>query len=174
MFSHFHLLDNVSEFFPDYLPLLPPLVGILFVSEFSQDLLVHPRMPPGTVVFDLCCVGMHHPWAWRRWSLNTSQLSWAPLPSRSLSHRTLPNKSLKKTKTKVVICALLAVLRTLFTLSAPLFRFFCAWQLFLQALCSQALTFSVPWSFSKSTFLTPFFFHFFCVLCVSSHSHSLS
>lgn len=60
MFSHFHLLDNVSEFFPDYLSLLPPLVGILFVSEFSQDLLVHPRMPPGTVVFDLCCVGMHH------------------------------------------------------------------------------------------------------------------
>lgn len=59
MLSHFHLLDSVSEFFPSYLSLLPPFLGILFVSDFGQDLLVHSCIPPGTVVFDFCLIGMH-------------------------------------------------------------------------------------------------------------------
>ena len=39
-------------------------------------------------------------WAWRRWSQNTDQLSWAPLPSRALSH-----VAAKQFPEKVKICS---------------------------------------------------------------------
>ena len=34
--------DNVSVFFSGYLSLLPPSLGLLFVFEFGEELLVHP------------------------------------------------------------------------------------------------------------------------------------
>lgn len=165
MLSCFHLLGSVSEFLAGYLSLLPPFLGILFVSEFGQDLLVHSCMPPGTVVSDFCFVGMHDSWTWRRWSLNISQLFWVPLPSWALSHRTLLHKSLKMTKTKVVICALLAVWRTLFTLSAPLLSLLCLTAFSLRSLFPSSHFFTSLISFSKSTFLTPFFLFLLCPLC---------
>lgn len=36
--------------------------------------------------------------AWRKLSINSNQLSWAPLASRAISHRTLPGRSLKTPK----------------------------------------------------------------------------
>ena len=43
-------------------------------------------------------VGMVFLWVWRRWPLNINQFSWALLPSRALSHRTLPSRSTKRPK----------------------------------------------------------------------------
>ena len=63
---------------------------------------------------------MHCCWAWRRWSLNINHLSWAPLPSRALSHGTLPSRSLKRPKSALpnsrvvsLLCTLLPALRIL-------------------------------------------------------------
>ena len=47
-------------------------------------------------------LGMYCFWAWSRWSLNTDQLSWAPLPSRALSHITLSNSSLTRSKSALL------------------------------------------------------------------------
>ena len=38
--------DSFSVFFPGYLTLVPPSVGLVFVLEFIQRLLVHPCRPP--------------------------------------------------------------------------------------------------------------------------------
>ena len=52
--------------------------------------------------------------------MNINKLSWAPLPSRALSHGTLPSRSLKRPKSALLksrvvslLCALLAALRIL-------------------------------------------------------------
>lgn len=37
--------------------------------------------------------GIHHSWAWRRWSLNRNQILWTPLLCSALVHCTLPNRS---------------------------------------------------------------------------------
>ena len=39
--------DSTSVFLPGYLSLLPPSVCFLFVFEFGQERLVHPRSPLG-------------------------------------------------------------------------------------------------------------------------------
>ena len=38
---------------------------------------------------------MHQSWAWRKWCLNSNQLSWTFLPSRVLNHGIPPSRSLK-------------------------------------------------------------------------------
>jgi len=53
-------------------------------------------------------------WAWRRWSLNTDQLPWAPLPSSALSHVTLASSSLKRSKSALWKSRVASLLCTLF------------------------------------------------------------
>ena len=59
-------------------------------------------------------------WAWRRWFLNTNQVSRAPLPFRALSYVTLPSNSLKssmaallKSRVASLLCTLLDTPRIL-------------------------------------------------------------
>lgn len=40
--------DTVTVFLPAYLPLLPPSECFLFVTEFGEELLVHPHSPSDT------------------------------------------------------------------------------------------------------------------------------
>lgn len=71
----------VKVYIPPRLPVTPSLL-CLSLSRIS--LLIHTTL----LVFlpDFLFTGMHHCWAWRRWSLNINQLSGAALPSRALSH----------------------------------------------------------------------------------------
>lgn len=57
--------------------------------------------------------GMHYSWAWRWWPWNTNQLSWVPLPFRTLSHGTPPSRSLRRAKSallKLKVVGLLCIL----------------------------------------------------------------
>lgn len=71
--------DILPVFLLGYLCLLLPFALCLSMSS----LFIHAGLAFLPVFL---FVGMHCPSAWRRWSLNISEFSWAFLPSRDLSH----------------------------------------------------------------------------------------
>ena len=104
--------------------LLLPLVCFIFMFKFSQELLVHPWRPPDTFAW-LPAHWLSHSWAWRTWLLKTNQIYQYILFSGTVSHMSLPSRSLNRPKSvllksRVAIqqFALLPPLRTLnFTIS---------------------------------------------------------
>ena len=62
---------------------------------------------------DFLFVGMPCSWAWRRWSLNMSHISWAPLPFRALSNGTLLSRSLKGLESALLKSRVVSLLHTL-------------------------------------------------------------
>lgn len=86
-----------SVFLLGHLSLLSPLVYLLLSVSFTwiplfiqADLLIF--LP------DFLFIRMDRSATWRRWSLKTNQLSWTALCFRSLSHRTISNRSMKRPK----------------------------------------------------------------------------
>ena len=74
-------------------------------------------LPP---LLDFLLRGMHWSWAWRKWCLNSNQLSWTPLLSRALTRGIPPSRSLKrpkltllKSKIMILLTALLLLCRIL-------------------------------------------------------------
>ena len=49
-------------------------------------------------------------WAWKRWSSNINHLSWASLPSRPLSHESLPSRSLRRAKSALLKSSVVSLL----------------------------------------------------------------
>lgn len=94
---------------------LQSFVFFLFVFEFCQEQLVHPRRPSNIFAcFLLIEIGCF--WVWRWWPLNINQLSWATVPSRALSYGTLPSKTLKRPKSALLKFGIVILLFTLFPL----------------------------------------------------------
>lgn len=62
---------------------------------------------------DFAFVVMELSWAWRRWSLNIQEVSWALLPSSTLAHKTLLRRSLKMWKSVLLNSRTLSLLFSL-------------------------------------------------------------
>lgn len=92
-------------------PCFHPLqASFLCLNLSSSTLFLHADLLP--FLHDLHFIGMHHSWAWRRWSLTINQLSWAPISSRALSLRR-PKSALLKSRAVSSLCTPLAGLRIL-------------------------------------------------------------
>lgn len=76
-----------------------------FLCQFHTGFLV--------LLPDFVFVGMHCFWVQKSWSFNINQLSWAPLLSRTLCHRTLSSRSLGSPKSPLLNSSAVGLLLSL-------------------------------------------------------------
>ena len=83
----------------------------LCLSLAKSSLFIHT----GLLAFlpDFVAVQIEFFWAWRRCSLDINHLSWTPLPSKVLSHRTPPKRPLMRPKSALLKSRVVSLLFTL-------------------------------------------------------------